>query len=130
MTIEERYRGCQSTLKEGCYILSLCSIIEEYTRKPVDVLEVIAVAKNRRWITEDGFVYTPCKILQYFTLTKWNLTTVTQLPDVISRNMFTVEKWRNGKITHFRRRYVDTLYNSLTVAEGYLEAYYLFEAED
>ena len=40
--------------------------------------------------------------------------------------MYTVEKWVNlstGRI-HFRRRFVDTLTNSITVAQGKLERYY------
>lgn len=62
----------------------------------------------------------------------WTREVVQQLPSPLPKNVFVVEKWKNaatGK-QHFRRDFVDSLRNSLTVKEGKLIEYYLYRMED
>lgn len=133
--IQRRYAGIQSTLKvagsEGCHFLVLCTIAEEHTGKPVDLIEAICTAQKMGWISNDFYVLndgTP--FLEYFTGVKWSRKEVEKLPE-IRDNDYTEAKWynpRTGRI-HFRRRYVDTLAYSTTVNEGYIKSYYIYTAE-
>lgn len=133
--VQRRYNGIQSVLKvagsEGCHFLVLCTIVEEHTGKPLDLIEAIRVAQKKNWISNDFYVLndgTP--FLSYFTGIKWTRKEVDKLPD-IRDNDYTEAKWynpRTGK-THFRRRYVDTLSHSTTVNEGYIKSYYIYTAE-
>ena len=126
-TIKKRYEGAQTFLKDGCYFLSLMSIAEEVTGKPIDILEAIYYCVNRNYCRRDAWINNPCLILEAFTGKKWKLSKSPKLPAVVPDEMYTVEKWELNGGNHFRRRYMDTVIASNTVANGRFVEYYLFE---
>lgn len=125
-----RYNECQSYLTEGCLFLSLCSIIEEVTDKPLDILDTLAYAKSMNYIdsTHEMSVKGQLGLLQDLTGKHWLRQELKVLPIVVPAQMYTVEKWynKNTGFTHFRRRYMDTLTKSVTVVEGKQEGYYAY----
>lgn len=129
--IVRRYAGVQTFLTEGCLFLSLCSIAEQVVNGHIDILSTIQYAKAEGWIdknndmTEDS----QCALLGFLTGKKWQREELTALPNPIPNEMFTVEKWCRDKVTHFRRRFVDTLTNSVTVKMGKLVCYYCYYYE-
>ena len=67
-----------------------------------------------------------CMFLRDLTGDVWERQEMKSLPAVVPDNMYTVEKWVNPRtgFTHFRRRFMDTVKNSVTVKEGSLICYY------
>lgn len=124
--VVRRYAGVQTFLTEGCLFLSLCSIAEQVANMHVDILSAIQYAKAEGWIdknndmTEDS----QCALLGFLTGKRWHREEFTTLPNPVPDEMYTVEKWCKDKATHFRRRFVDTLTISFTVARGKLSGYY------
>lgn len=124
--VVRRYAGVQTFLTEGCLFLSLCSIAEQVANMHVDILSAIQYAKAEGWIdknndmTEDS----QCALLGFLTGKRWHREEFTTLPNPVPDEMYTVEKWCNDAFTHFRRRFVDTLTKSVTVARGKLSGYY------
>lgn len=136
MNIVERYTGIQDVCKaigsDGCHFLTLCSIAEQYLDKPIDFFGLVKHCLDTQWVTEDFYVNndgTP--ILQYLTNKKWTRKEVAELPH-IWYNDYSEAVYYNPrtKYHHFRRRAVDTLNHSITVAEGYIEKYYIYTVED
>ena len=125
-----RYNECQSYLTEGCLFLSLCSIIEEVTDKPLDILDALAYAKSMNYIDSkhEMSVKGQIGLLQDLTGKHWLRKELKVLPIVVPEQMYTIEKWynKNTGFTHFRRRYMDTLTKSVTVVEGKQEGYYAY----
>lgn len=135
MTTQQRYEGFQSIAKalgsDGCHFLVLCSIIEEYTGNPLDLIHVIRTCLDKGWITNDFTVLGDGTwILTYFTGAKWTRKEVVKLP-VIRDNDYTEAIWYNPRTGyhHYRRRYFDTLDCSVTVKEGYIEKYYIYTVQ-
>ena len=131
MTISERYDGTQSMLLRmgatGCYFLSLCSIAEEYTGLNIDILGAAKDCLRKKLIQRDFFVMNPCEVLRLLTWRTWTLDTKNELPTVAPDEMYTVEKWRYGDETHFKRRFVDTIEGGAnTVKKGFRESFYCF----
>ena len=124
--IVRRYQGVQTFLTEGCLFLSLCSIAEQVVNEHIDILSAIQYAKTEGWIdaNNDMTETSQCALLGFLTGKKWHREVFTTLPNPIPDGMYTVEKWRRDKVTHFRRRFVDTLVSSVTVARGELSGYY------
>lgn len=125
--IKERYEGVQSFLQEGCLFLSLCSIAEEVNGTNVDVLHMVRVAKQHGWIDKANnlTVAGQCGLLEALTGKQWTRT-VRDVAGDVKDNEYTVQKWVRGNYTHFKRRYVDTLVNSQTVAKGKMESVYVY----
>lgn len=127
-SIERRYKGVQSFLTEGCLFLSLVSIAEQVANMHIDLLSAIQFARAEEWIDSNNEMTetSQCYLLEYLTNKKWHREEFTELPNPVPNEMYTVEKWvnLNTGLTHFRRRFVDTLTNSVTVAQGKLERYY------
>lgn len=123
--IKQRYAGCQTFLTDGCLFLSLCSIAEEKTGEKIDVLGALYECKKRGLVRDDGYINDSCAILSLFTGDHWTRKQVSVLGKVAD-NEYTVEIWVRDGGTHFRRRYVDTLLNSQTVAKGQREGYYVY----
>lgn len=128
IAIERRYKGVQTFLTEGCLFLSLCSIAEQVANMHIDILSAIQYAKSEDWIDKNNDMTeaSQCALLGFLTGKKWHREEFTELPNPVPYNMYTVEKWVNtdsGR-THFRRRFVDTLTKSVTVARGKLSGYY------
>ena len=130
--IKSRYAGIQTKMRQigdyGCLFLALCTIIEEVTGKPIDLITVIQESKSKGWLAEDYTVTDSLSLLEAFTGKKWWRDIERKLPDVIADNQFTIEKWHNARTgyTHFKRRFVDTLTSSVTVKEGKIREYYIY----
>lgn len=140
MTAQQRYEGLQSLFltmhHESCHFLVLCSIIDEYNQDhglpPLDFLEALHTCRLEKWITKDFWVTddgTP--FLTHYTNAKWTRKEVVKLP-LIRDNDYTEAVWYNPAtfLHHYRRRYFDTLDHSKTVAQGYIEKYYIYTVED
>lgn len=130
--VRDRYEGFQDVCKalgeSGCHFLTLCSIAEEHLKEPIDFVGLVQVCRSKKWITKDFFVDndgTP--ILEYLTGLKWTRKEVVNLP-VINDNDYTEAIYYNPrtKFHHYRRRYFDVKENSVTVAEGHIEKYYIY----
>lgn len=148
MTIPEikaRYNGIQTMMKNfsdsSCNLLSLCTIIEEITGKPADLIGIVQWGKstkvtnsNKNVIDDDWTVNDNFAILSKFSgKTKWKRTEVIKLPDNIKDNQFTFEIWKKKPTDvamHVKRRFVDTLINSQTVKIGSIVKYYIYEYLD
>ena len=130
--LKSRYIGIQSKLKsigtDGCLFLCLCSIIEEVTGKPADIIGIVQESVARGWLADDYTVNNSLALLDAFTEKTWKRRAAAKLPDVIKDNEFTIEKWHNPRtgFTHFKRRFVDTLVSSVTVREGKIREYYIY----
>lgn len=124
--IVRRYEGVQTFLTEGCLFLSLCSIAEQVVNEHIDILSTIQYAKAEGWIdsNNDMTKASQCALLSFLTGKQWRREEFTELPNPVPDEMYTVEKWCRDKVTHFRRRFVDTLTHSMTVAMGKLSGYY------
>ena len=143
--IKKRYNGVQTLMKNfsdsSCNLLSLCTIIEEITKKPADLIGIVQWGRNTRvknskefvidsdWTVNDNFA-----VLSKFTgKKKWRRTEVTELPEKIADNQFTFEIWKKkpeDAAMHVKRRFVDTLINSQTVKTGKIVKYYIYEYLD
>ena len=124
--VVRRYAGVQTFLTEGCLFLSLCSIAEQVANMHVDILSTIQYAKAEGWIDKNNDMTEAgqCALLGFLTGKQWHREEFTTLPNPVPDKMYTVEKWCKDKVTHFRRRFVDTLTISFTVARGKLSGYY------
>lgn len=126
--IKNRWSGLQTIWSSGCYFFALLTIAEESTGKHIDLIDATRKALEKGYINNDGFVNNPCGLLKYLTGKTFDHDISTKLPAIISDKMYTIEKWVSNKTgkTHFKRRFVDTLLNSKTVAEGNIDCYYIF----
>lgn len=141
MTIKKRYEGLQTLCgvmkDEACHFLTLCSIADEYNQskgKPfIDLIDAVRTAMDNKWMDNEFTVTVlgSCDILGYLTGKKWTRKEVDKLP-VIRDNDYTEAVWYNPKTEyhHYRRRSFDTLAYSYTVANGYIEKYYIYTVED
>lgn len=130
--IKSRYAGIQSKLegmdKTGCLFLCICTIIEEVTGLPCDIIGILQESMAKGWLDKDFTVKNSPAILHEYTGKKFRRVEVSTLPSVIKDNEFSIEHWVNpntGK-EHFKRRFVDTLTSSVTVKEGYIKEYYIY----
>ena len=143
--IKNRYNGIQTLLKNfsdsSCNLLSLCTIIEEITKKPADLIGIVQWGRNTLvkgtdqcvidgdWTVNDNFA-----VLSKFSgKKKWRRIEVTELPKKIKKNQFTFEIWKKkptDAAKHIKRRFVDTLINSQTVKTGKIVKYYIYEYLD
>ena len=130
--MKSRYENIQSFLAhidtDGCYFLSLLSIAEEYTKSKIDLIDAIWLARGSDLITDDYYVKDALGLLTALTGHVWVMHKTTTLPEVINDNEYTVAVWYNERtqFKHFRRRYFDTLLNSVTVKEGSIAYYHVF----
>ena len=142
-----KYIGLQSKLVKrskmlscmgaySCLFLCLCSIAEEYndshhTGIHTDILESAVLAREKGLLADDWTCLDSVGILNALTDTTWKREELSALPKSIPSEMYTVEKWynKNTGLTHFRRRWGDTLVNSKTVKEGKLQVFYAFSHE-
>ena len=130
--IKERWNGMQTVLKaldwsQSCLFDVLCTIIEEITEKPADLIAIIRDALDNGLMTSDFYIKDSIAILMRNTGHKFTRDVVKKLPDKIEDNWFTVEvhEWNGGN--HFRRRFCDTLLNSNTVKKGHIKEYYIYK---
>ena len=92
--IKERYTGIQTKLKtidtDGCLFLCLCSIIEEVTNAPADIIGIIQLSKKRGWLSDDFTVNNSLELLRAFTGKIWKRTEPKKLPEIIKDNEFSI----------------------------------------
>lgn len=130
MTLEQiknKWGGIQTCWKDGCYFFSLLTILDEADAS-YNLFEFTHMCIDAGYMDPDGFVRDPLAILSAGSGKMFTMRIVEKLPSHIDANEFTVEKWYNKTTgyTHFRRRFVDTLLSSQTVAKGQLIGYYIF----
>ena len=130
--IASRYKGIQSKLKfigsDGCLFLCLCSIIEEITGQPADIINIVQESMAKKWLDNEFTVLDSLALLKEFTGKTFKRTEVKKLPDIIKDNEFSIEVWQmpGSKGKHFKRRFVDTLVDSQTVKYGSIIEYYIY----
>lgn len=130
--IKLRYAGIQSKLEGidegGCLFLCLCTIIEEVTGLPCDIIGILQESMAKGWVKKDYTVADSLALLNEYTGKKFRRVEVATLPAEIKDNEFSIEKWFNPRtgFTHFKRRFVDTLASSVTVKEGFIKEYYIY----
>lgn len=135
MDVRRRYEGTQDLLKwmgtDGCYVLCLLSIAEEVLDKPLDLIDSVKALIANKAVGTDMYVFDAVQALQILTGREVTMSKETTL-GYVAENQYTVAKYYNDrtKYTHFRRRAYDTLDHSITVAEGGLVEYYVFEVKE
>lgn len=131
MTVRDRYEGIQSILGRcyngGCHFLSLCTIVEEENHIELDLINTIRISMSKGWFKSDFTGTDAIAFLEYFTGKCWSRTTVKRLP-LIKTNQYTEAIYYNPRTGchHYRRRGFDVLEDSVTVREGYIEAYHVY----
>ena len=105
-------------------------VIEQITDTKVDILDAIKYCKKMGYIDSNGdmSIGGQCQYLRDLTGKNWTRDVKKELPAVVPDEMYTVEKWENARTgyPHFKRRFMDTLVNSVTVKEGIRVAYYCY----
>jgi len=135
-----RYEGIQNKLwgiKEGCFFLSLLSVAEDYKLDnrykdyKVDFIDILNLAWNKKWISEDYTVKNDTAILKELTGKKVTRRIMNACGS-LKPNEYSIVKYINKEKTanHFRRRYFDVYVNSKTVSEGTVVSYYIYTFND
>ena len=127
--MKSRYEDAQRVLwniREGCYFLCLLSMAEEYLGERVDLIDAARHCMEHGWITDDYYVNAPEEILKYLCKAKSVRWRMVQKVGLLKDNEYSLEKWKCGEKTHFRRRYFDVYNDSKTVKEGEFVCYYIF----
>lgn len=138
MPMREKYKGIQDKLKaigkDGCYFLALHSIVADVINEDItcyivrDYNELV----DNRLLQEDCTVLDSGMCLQYlldiYAPGKYNILYhyETFLPEKLEANQYSIVEYYHNGVTHFRRRDVDTLKNSVTVAKGKKYSYRIF----
>ena len=141
MAIKERYQNLQTEAlalhKDGCHFLTLCSIADEYRHTHglayVDLIWAIRICQGENLIDDEFYVNDDgCRVLSLLTDgKKWSRKDVVSLP-TIGYNDYTEAVYYNErtKFKHFRRRYLDTLRDSVTVKEGKIIQYRIYTVQE
>ena len=111
----------------------MCSIADEYRADHglpyIDLIWAIRTCRSRGLIDDEFYVKDDgTRVLKLLTDgQKWSRKDVAKLGKV-GDNDYTEAEWFNPRtgFTHFRRRYVDTLRDSVTVKEGYVKQYRIY----
>lgn len=129
MTSETQNTVIKNMASDGCYFLAICELGERIAHRPVDAIETAVVAIKSKWMTESFKVEHPETILEFITDRKFKVSCPKTKPEGC---MFYIEKWHNNRtgFDHFRLHDWDSLKNSVTVREGYIEDYRVFEEAD
>lgn len=129
--VRKRYEGIQTVLQvcgdEGCHFLTLLTIAEEQSGQKYDLIDTIHQCLAKHYIQDDFYVLKDTLILKMLTGKKWTRKDVEKLPP-IGDNDYTEAIYFNPRTQyhHYRRRYMDTLKQSVTVLEGYIESYRIY----
>lgn len=137
--IRKRYQGLQDIIgkmmwTDCCLFLVLLEIADEQDAQ-YNLFDVIREARKKEWLSEDFTVRESTRILNLLTGKEYTrevcspaeFSKLGKIPD----DWFSVERWQRVKddkvITHFRRRFCDTLDDSQTVKYGVLTHYYVYK---
>lgn len=128
-----RYEGLQSRLEgidsDGCFFLALCSIAEEMLGTPIDLIDAVNLCYSNKLIIDKYTVQDAPMILNLLTGKQWTVDKVISLDNIIiGDHDYTIAVYENplNGIRHFRRRYVDTLTSSKTVAMNNIVEYRIY----
>lgn len=130
--MKSRYEGLQTRLKnidsDGCHFLVLMSIAEEVNGSDIDLVDAVNTCFEHQLIDGNYYVKDALSLLAILTGKSWVREEYKELPDEIGEHEYTEAVYYNPRTgyRHFRRRGFDTLVNSVTVAEGHVEKYYLY----
>lgn len=123
-----RYEGLQTVLEQGgrygCLFLCLCSLVEEYTGKPLDIIQAIYDAQAQGWLGRDFYCKNQLAFLHKWTGKCWRREDCKEEP--LNAKGWVVEKWVRGGLTHFKRPEFDVYTNSRTVREGKIEEWRIY----
>ena len=128
--MKSRYEDSQRVLwhmQDACYFLCLLSIAEEYLDEKVDLLDAARHCMEQGWMKADFFINEPTEILKYLCKAKDVKWRMVQNVGLLKDNEYSLEKWKCGVKTHFRRRYFDVYNNSTIVKDGSMMCYYVFK---
>lgn len=121
-------KGIQTKLNHigdyGCYFLCL---LHKAGFKEDNIVEIYDYCLKNNWIDEDCTILRPDDIALYLFRTNLHCTITEQKP----RNcVFYIECWYNKRTgyRHFKLPDWDSLENSVTVKEGYIESYRAYSA--
>lgn len=132
MSVFERYTGIQDILKEcggsGCNFLCLLSIAEEVNGGPVDLIDAYKKARASNSMDSSFYVYNNLRLLRELTGRNWLRREMSNIDGILSKNEYSIAVYFNPRTGrhHYRRRSFDTLFDSVTVKEGYIEKYYVY----
>ena len=127
--MRSRYEDSQRVLwhmQDACYFLCLLSIAEEYLDEKVDLLDAARHCMEQGWMKSDFFINEPTEIIKYLCKAKDVRWRMVQKVGLLKDNEYSLEKWKCGERTHFRRRYFDVYNNSTIVKDGNMVCYYVF----
>lgn len=128
---KRRYEHSQTMISEcgkyGCLFLCLLSISEDFNGVQLDFLNAVEYCKKNGFIRDDFYVVDGLKMLEFLTGRKWQRKIVDELPKPLKDSEYTIECWRLEDKTHFRRRYFDSIKDSVIVSNGFLTYYYIYE---
>lgn len=134
MTVRDRYEGIQTVLGRcfdgGCHFLTLCTIVEEACTRKLDLIDAIRRSMSKGWFKSDFTGVDAIAFLEFYTGCHWTRETVKVLP-VLKQNQYSEAIYYNPrtKMHHYRRRGFDVLEDSVTVREGYIEAYHIYTCD-
>lgn len=140
--INKRYVGIQDVIgkmmwSDCCLFLCLLTIADEQDAK-YNLIDVISESRAKEWLAEDFTVRESTRILHLLTGKEYvrDVYSPEEFQKILDAGMsddwFSIEKWKRVKdnnevVTHFRRRFCDTLLNSQTVKYGKLVEYYVYK---
>lgn len=139
--VKARYAGIQDVIgkmmwSDCCMFLTLLEIADEQDAE-YNLLDIIRESRQKEWLSEDFTVRESTRILNLLTGKEYvrDVYSPEEFQKVLDAGMpddwFSIEKWKRVKddktITHFRRRFCDTLRDSQTVKYGKLVEYYVYK---
>lgn len=71
---EPRQRLMETLGATGCYFLSIIRAAEKIMERRIDAIDAFILCKNKGWVGDDCFVYSPELVLSYLTLINWTMT--------------------------------------------------------
>lgn len=137
MTVKERYEYLQTICgvakESACHFFTLCSIADEYRHNHgllyIDIIEAGKMLRSKGLLDDEFYVKDDgTKVLSLLTDgKKWSRKDVEKL-GTINDNDYTEAVYFNPRtqFKHFRRRYFDTLRDSVTVKEGHIIQYRIY----
>lgn len=115
---------------EGCYVLCLIDVAEEYLHTHIDIVEAIQKGVRAGYIKynpddeldrDNMFVTNPSGFLYLITNKTW-FVRIASIQDEIKKDEYVINCYVKGKKKHFERDNFKPIIHSITVAEGNLDS--------